>query len=518
MQCTKANNHQRNKSTFSMSVTKPESEISQSSQTKENHKNISFSRKIEVEDFNKSHSSESAVKDEYYLTEQEENSLVISSFIEESFNIDSRDFENYKLNNISHQQSGCSIFKLPENPARKIINFSKFSNEVLRELNKARRYPVSYARKLRKLIDDNYKEIKKNGHIQGILNFKGYAINLKDKKSSFEEAIKFLMGQPAQQPFIEKEKLYKSANDLLNILILHDGLIGSNNKDSLFNSKLLDTKSRISKYGVCIGESKEILDYGSFDPEQVVLNLIVCDGNPTKKTREIIFSSKFKFAAVCSGITPSDKVCTVINFCEMFFQKGDIIPGVLLKTNKINPKCLEEVHINYEKNTEINKTKTTYLKFIPQIDDYNTGGFYNSNETKSESIKSCHSKNNSINNFENNFKVNSNQLSFKNFHQNQLEEDIIKYERGNNRRPSLPMLSFEIDESHVKPWNKTHRSEGNISNNKSKSDFSKLISPIQNIKSCVNNKKNNINQSKYKEVSKLNLGCFKYLSPFCCNK
>lgn len=318
---------------------------SQLNYSKDIQNELSICGKLDMVE-NKSDISKSVIKNQVNLPRQEENSLVINNFDQEVINIDIKVLVTHNLNNTSEKSThNNKIIKLTKNQAYQIINFSKFSQEVFEELNKARRYPVSYARKLRKLLNDTYKEKQKNGHIEGIIILNGYTINLRDKKSSFEEAIKFLMGQAAYQPFIEKEKMQESANDLLNILILHDGLIESYSKDSFYNSKFLDTKNRIAKYGISIGDCKEIFDYGSLNPEQVVLNLIVCDGNLNKRTREIIFSPKFKFASVCSGLTPSDKVCTVINFCEMFFQKGDIISGLLLKNYNLNLNKFEEICI-----------------------------------------------------------------------------------------------------------------------------------------------------------------------------
>jgi hypothetical protein len=154
------------------------------------------------------------------------------------------------------------------NPALKISNFSKFSKKVFEELNFARTSPKLYAKKLIE-IKSNIKE--------NILNIDGNGIYFTEGTAAFDEAIDYLKSLPNQSnmTLCWTQGIINSADELLNHLILHEGIEGM----SEMEKTKYDLDKRMNHYGASFGELDELIDYGIFDPEYVVVNFIICDGD-----------------------------------------------------------------------------------------------------------------------------------------------------------------------------------------------------------------------------------------------
>ena len=66
--------------------------------------------------------------------------------------------------------------------------------------------------------------------------------------------------------------------------------------------------------------------FDMFDPEFIVINLILSDGDKNKFGRNVIFNPNIKYFGIASTILPPNKVLVVIDFCEDFEFDGDNIP------------------------------------------------------------------------------------------------------------------------------------------------------------------------------------------------
>ncbi len=212
-----------------------------------------------------------------------------------------------------------------DNPAKNIINFSKHSNNLIREINIARTNPQAYLHKFQEILDIDDDEIT--------ITYQGYTTIINDGKEAILEAMEFLQDQPKLEPFAVVEGLSKSAEELLSFLILHDGMTS---KDNDLSNRKYSLDYRINNYGDTLGELNEIIDYGNFNPEMLILGIIISDGEEVKREREILFSKKLKYIGVASNILPSDRVCTVFNFAERYFEKDEYIPQSLI--NKYSGK------------------------------------------------------------------------------------------------------------------------------------------------------------------------------------
>ena len=212
-----------------------------------------------------------------------------------------------------------------KNPALRIRDFYSFGLQVLNEINFARMHPDEFLQKLEELLST----ITENDNC---LYIDGVPFLYTNLKSSLEEAINFLSKQKPLPGLIYNKTITQACDYLLDELIIHDGL------EETENTKY-NLENRLSKFGQPLGECYELIDYGMFDPEFIVINFILCDGDFQKYERNVIFNPKIKCLGIASSILPSEKICTVINFCEEFYDKYEGVPlDVQMKYKKSVPK------------------------------------------------------------------------------------------------------------------------------------------------------------------------------------
>ena len=252
------------------------------------------------------------------------------------------------------------------NPALRIRDFYSFGLQVLNEINFARMHPDEFAQKLEELNDTINSD--------NCLYIDGVPFLYTNLKESLEDAIKFLSKQKPLPGLIYNKTITQACDFLLDELIIHDGLESDeSNKYSLEN--------RLSKFGEPLGESYELIDYGMFDPEFIVINFILCDGDNQKYERKVIFNPKIKFLGIAASILPSDKICTVINFCEDFYEKYESIPlDVQMKYKKSSPQYTTKTVKSYpnkieQGNQNLKNEKDEEKEYLDNLDnltnDYN---------------------------------------------------------------------------------------------------------------------------------------------------
>ena len=225
------------------------------------------------------------------------------------------------------------------NPALKIRDFYSFSLQILNEINYAREHPDEFVEKLKELqgtIEDS------KDNCLFIENVPFIYTNL---SGSLNDAIKFLENQNEIPKLIYNKTITQACDYLLDELVSHDGLDDENAND-------FSLENRLSKFGHPFGENYELIDYGMFDPEFIVINFILGDGDKNKFERNIIFNPKVKYVGIASGILSSEKICTIINFCEEFFDLNEKIPlNIEKKYSKLTPSFNTKTINNYSGKT-----------------------------------------------------------------------------------------------------------------------------------------------------------------------
>ena len=248
------------------------------------------------------------------------------------------------------------------NPALRIRDFYSFGLQVLNEINFARMHPDEFVQKL--------EELNSTIRNDNCLYIEGIPFLYTNLKKSLEDAIDFLSNQKSLPGLIYNKTITQACDYLLDELIIHDGLDDDeSNKYSLEN--------RLSKFGEPLGEAYELIDYGMFDPEFIVINFILCDGDNQKYERNVIFNPKIKFLGIAASILPSDKICTVINFCEEFYDKYESIPRDIQKKKKktspqYNTKTIKSFSNQIEPGKQnLNAGNHEEKDYLDNLDDYN---------------------------------------------------------------------------------------------------------------------------------------------------
>ena len=221
------------------------------------------------------------------------------------------------------------------NPAMRIRDFYSFSFQILNEINYAREHPDEFVEKLKELRE-TVEDSKEN-----CLYIENVPFVYNNLLGSLDDAIKFLETQ-RELPRLKYNRTITQACDyLLDELVRHDGL----DDESAIEYSL---ENRLNKFGHPLGENYELIDYGMFDPEFIVINFVLGDGDKNKFERQVIFNPKVKHIGIASGILSSEKICTIINCCEEFYDLNDRIPdNVEKKYDRIVPSFNTKTINNY---------------------------------------------------------------------------------------------------------------------------------------------------------------------------
>ena len=214
------------------------------------------------------------------------------------------------------------------NPALNIKDFSSFALRIVNEIDFARMHPNEFCEKLKTLKNS----IVNKGNNTNSLLIQGIPFTYINLLESLDNAIDFMENQEELEGLIYNEAMSLACDDLLNVIKMRDGL----NENELDDQKYTLEK-RLKKYGDPFGEIYELIDYGMFDYDFIVINFILGDGDPNKIDRSILFNPDLKTIGIGAGLLPSDRVCTIINFAEEFFEIGKPISlDIQLKYQK-NP-------------------------------------------------------------------------------------------------------------------------------------------------------------------------------------
>ena len=247
-----------------------------------------------------------------------------------------------KLNPKNPKEESSKIKK------RNLINFAVFNEKIISEINLARVKPSEYAAKLER-ISTQVKDNKILVDDQEMI--------LKEGIEIFDEAIQYLLNISPLEPFIPEEGLSKSAEELLSVLIIQEGIYMKDIQQNMY-----DLEKRLDHFGVYFGEFCEVLDYGCLDPEWVVINFILGDGDESRKDRKNIFNPLLKYIGITSGILPSTKKCTIINFVQYYFKPGQEIPELMLERYTYHPNMKEKFKQMKEKSAQVFMDKRDQYK------------------------------------------------------------------------------------------------------------------------------------------------------------
>lgn len=180
-----------------------------------------------------------------------------------------------------------------------------FLQDLVREINRARANPSAYA--------DKIEDMKKN--FQGnILRLPDSNIGIKTKEgpAAYDECVRFLRSAESAQETTPSKGLTKIANELLTVV----------QKDPAQLSGV-DMSAIIDKYGSFTGAFNRVMECGGSTPEQIVMNLLVSDGETTRSQRNALLNKSLKRVGVASGKHDVYRNATIMCFCTNFTNSKD---------------------------------------------------------------------------------------------------------------------------------------------------------------------------------------------------
>ena len=180
-----------------------------------------------------------------------------------------------------------------------------FLRQLVDEINRVRENPKSFIERLEK-----YKGYF-NGDLLKLPNL-NYAFKTLEGAAPYDECIKYLRTADTAPRLVPSKGLTGIADELMKVVLKDYNKIGSVDMTALKN-----------KYGTASGYFNRIVQYGGTTPEQIVIHLLVCDGDKNRRQREAIFNKNVKRIGVASADHESFSRATIIILVNSFEAKNN---------------------------------------------------------------------------------------------------------------------------------------------------------------------------------------------------
>ena len=187
------------------------------------------------------------------------------------------------------------------------IDYDEIEEEIFKEQNKLRKKPECYIKKLENSLN----------YYQNNILFKENEIPIPTYEGieAVKEAINFLKNQEPVPELIYSKDISLSCKDLVKDigpkgLISHEG------------TEIKTIYNRLEKYCEWDGAIAENLDFGFKIPENIIMNLIIDDGDENRYQRQNLFFPDFKYVGIGVGPHRDYGICVVIEYAYNIREKG----------------------------------------------------------------------------------------------------------------------------------------------------------------------------------------------------
>ena len=181
-----------------------------------------------------------------------------------------------------------------------------FLRQLVEEINAVRTNPAAYASKVQEYIPHFQDKILK-------LPDQRVAIKTQEGAAAYEECVNFLKSAEPTAAHVPSRGLTRIANDFLSgVQSVDPSQIGT-----------IDMNSIIDKYGAFQGNFSRAMEFGGNTPEQVVINLLVSDGDKTRSQRDALLNPILKRIGVSQGKHDIYRIVTIIVSCTVFQNNVD---------------------------------------------------------------------------------------------------------------------------------------------------------------------------------------------------
>lgn len=211
--------------------------------------------------------------------------------------------------------------------------------EIVREVNQLRENPKEYAKKVSKYLE-YFKD--------DIIKVPGTNIGVKTQEGQapYKETVEYLESLEPREPFVASKALCEIAQEIL--AKIKDSETGDIDDG--------DAEEIIDKHGNFTGKFTRAMDFGGFSSEQVVINFLVCDGDPNRTQRDPVMNEGLKKVGVAYGKHDLYQSCAVLVSCTDFENTvdPDDIP-IYPETNEVKEQ-LDKIK-EAEKQKELERQK-----------------------------------------------------------------------------------------------------------------------------------------------------------------
>jgi uncharacterized protein YkwD len=183
---------------------------------------------------------------------------------------------------------------------------SPLENEIVREINLARKNPKAYAfflEQLKSYYDGNL--FKRPGEI---------IIKTEEGISAVDEGIRFLQTANPAPPLSPSKGMSLGARDHVK----DQGVRGTRGHQGSDRSQPWDRVDRYGKWKKMVGEN---IFYGDNRAREIVMGLIIDDGVPDRGHRKNLFNPDFRIVGVACGYHATYGTMCVITFAGEFKDK-----------------------------------------------------------------------------------------------------------------------------------------------------------------------------------------------------
>ena len=181
-----------------------------------------------------------------------------------------------------------------------------FQEKLVQEINDLRTNPKAYAKKVEKYI----------GYFKGkSLHIPGAKAGLRTEEGpeAYKEAVDFLSKAEPVGKLTPSRGLGRICQDFFDEVQKVD-------PQELNN---INMEEIISKYGSYNGSLNREVSMGDETPEQIVVSLVVSDGDASRGHRECLLSPDLNKVGAANGTHKVFRFCTVIFFCTQFKNSVD---------------------------------------------------------------------------------------------------------------------------------------------------------------------------------------------------
>jgi len=220
------------------------------------------------------------------------------------------------------------------------INYEEIEKEIFKKQNELRKNPKSYIEKLQNSLKfyNNY-ILLKEGEIP-IPTYEGV--------EGVKNAINFLQNQNPVPELIYSKEISLSCKDILNDigpkgLVSHEG------------TEIKNIYNRLEQYCDWDGAIAENLDFGFKNPENIIMNMIIDDGDENRYQRKNLFYPDFKYVGIAVGPHRDYGYCVVIEYALNIREKG---------TQHINVDNFIKDNVKIKLEDENNKEEENNKKII----------------------------------------------------------------------------------------------------------------------------------------------------------